>query len=180
MSWPPRHRQPPRSLPRNSGRPGSMSSLCRPAVARRNVWRLPIYTTLLRPSSPFPRIARGAVDEVSRQAREGRSAPAGPSWPTRRSRWPSWAVGRRRLRGPRRIARRSPRGPHARRTGEPISRRLQAASTWLHARLRHERGGDLHSAPAWRRRAVYRGAACCGPSATCRPRPSTCCSPTST
>jgi indole-3-acetate monooxygenase len=42
------------------------------------LWRLPIYTTLLPTLVAVPLgIARGAVDEVSRQAREGRTARRG-------------------------------------------------------------------------------------------------------
>src|SRR2546423_15299087 len=43
------------------------------------LWRLPIYTTLLPTPVAVPLgIARGPVDEVSRQGRGGRAPPGGP------------------------------------------------------------------------------------------------------
>ena len=91
------------------------------------LWRLPIYTTLLPTLVAVPLgIARGAVDEVSRQAREGRTARRGQLADASIS-MAELAIADTRLRAARAGLRDAVREArmHAER-GEPISRRLQA------------------------------------------------------
>jgi len=91
------------------------------------LWRLPIYTTLMPTLVAVPLgIARGAVDEISRQAREGRTARRGQLADVPVS-MAELAVADTRLRAARaglRAAVGEARA-HAER-GEPISRQLQA------------------------------------------------------
>ena len=91
------------------------------------LWRLPIYTTLLPTLVSVPLgIARGAVDEVSRQAREGRTARRGQLADAPIS-MAELAVADTRLRAARAGLRDavSEAHTHAERA-EPISRQLQA------------------------------------------------------
>ena len=91
------------------------------------LWRLPIYTKLLPTLVAVPLgIARGAVDEVSRQAREGRTARRGQLADAPIS-MAELAIAETRLRAARAGLRDAvcEAHMHAER-GEPISRRLQA------------------------------------------------------
>jgi len=91
------------------------------------LWRLPIYTTLLPTLVAVPLgIARGAVDEVSRQAREGRTARRGQLADAPIS-MAELAVADTRLRAARAGLRDAVREAHMHaERGEPVSRRLQA------------------------------------------------------
>jgi len=91
------------------------------------LWRLPIYTTLLPTLVAVPLgIARGAVDEVSRQAREGRTARRGQLADASIS-MAELAIADTRLRAARAGLRDAVRKAHMHaERGEPISRRLQA------------------------------------------------------
>ena len=118
------------------------------------LWRLPIYTTLLPTLVSVPLgIARGAVDEVSRQAREGRTARRGQLADAPIS-MAELAVADTRLRAARAALRDAVRrGTHARRArraGQPATPGSHLPG-W-HARLRYERRGDVHCAPSGRRR----------------------------
>ena len=91
------------------------------------LWRLPIYTALLPTLVAVPLgIARGAVDEVARQAREGRTARRGQLADAPVS-MAELAVADTRLRAARAGLRAAVAEAHAHaRRGEPISRQLQA------------------------------------------------------
>ena len=91
------------------------------------LWRLPIYTTLLPTLVAVPLgIARGAVDEISRQAREGRTARRGQLADASIS-MAELAIADTRLRAARAGLRDAVRKAHMHaERGEPISRRLQA------------------------------------------------------
>jgi alkylation response protein AidB-like acyl-CoA dehydrogenase len=91
------------------------------------LWRLPIYTTLLPTLVAVPLgIARGAVDEISRQAREGRTARRGQLADAPVS-MAELAAADTRLRAARAGLRAAVCEAHARaERGEPISRQLQA------------------------------------------------------
>jgi alkylation response protein AidB-like acyl-CoA dehydrogenase len=91
------------------------------------LWRLPIYTTLLPTLVAVPLgIARGAVDEISRQAREGRTARRGQLADAPVS-MAELAVADTRLRAARAGLRDAVGEAHMRaERGEPISRQLQA------------------------------------------------------
>ena len=91
------------------------------------LWRLPIYTTLLPTLVAVPLgIARGAVDEVSRQAREGRTARRGQLADAPIS-MAELAVADTRLRAARAGLRDAVGEAHTHaERGEPISRQLQA------------------------------------------------------
>jgi alkylation response protein AidB-like acyl-CoA dehydrogenase len=91
------------------------------------LWRLPIYTTLLPTLVAVPLgIARGAVDEVSRQAREGRTARRGQLTDAPVS-MAELAVADARLRAARAGLRAAVGEAHVHaERGEPISRQLQA------------------------------------------------------
>jgi alkylation response protein AidB-like acyl-CoA dehydrogenase len=91
------------------------------------LWRLPIYTTLLPTLVSVPLgIARGAVDEVSRQAREGRTARRGQLADAPIS-MAELAVADTRLRAARAALRDAIGEAHTlAERGEPISRHLQA------------------------------------------------------
>ena len=91
------------------------------------LWRLPIYTTLLPTLVSVPLgIARGAVDEVSRQAREGRTARRGQLADAPIS-MAELAVADTRLRAARAALRDAVREAHTHaERGAPVSRQLQA------------------------------------------------------
>jgi alkylation response protein AidB-like acyl-CoA dehydrogenase len=91
------------------------------------LWRLPIYTTLLPTLVAVPLgIARGAVDEVSRQTREGRTARRGQLADAPIS-MAELAVADTRLRAARAGLRDAVGEAHMHaERGEPISRQLQA------------------------------------------------------
>jgi indole-3-acetate monooxygenase len=91
------------------------------------LWRLPVYTTLLPTLVAVPLgIARGAVDEVSRQAREGRTARRGQLTDAPVS-MAELAVADTRLRAARAGLRDAVGEAHIHaERGEPISRQLQA------------------------------------------------------
>jgi indole-3-acetate monooxygenase len=91
------------------------------------LWRLPIYTTLMPTLVAVPLgIARGAVDEVSRQAREGRTARRGQLTDAPVS-MAELAVAGTRLRAARAGLRDAVDEAHTHaEQGEPISRQLQA------------------------------------------------------
>jgi alkylation response protein AidB-like acyl-CoA dehydrogenase len=91
------------------------------------LWRLPIYTTLLPTLVAVPLgIARGAVDEISRQAREGRTARRGQLADAPVS-MAELAAADTRLRAARAGLRAAVGEAHVHaERGEPISRQLQA------------------------------------------------------
>ncbi|MEH2622264.1 alkylation response protein AidB-like acyl-CoA dehydrogenase [Bradyrhizobium sp. AZCC 1719] len=91
------------------------------------LWRLPIYTTLLPTLVAVPLgIARGAIDEISRQAREGRTARRGQLADAPIS-MAELAVADTRLRAARAGLRAAVGEAHMHaERGEPISRQLQA------------------------------------------------------